>query len=209
MVAVANPRTERVLMTLASALAQHDDERVLATHIVTIPVQTALATVVENRKRIDAASEDLLTATKADAERFEVPIETKTIFSHRRFEEVFDTARTNNVDTVVMGYGGARFAGGRAEDALDELTHDLPCDFLVLDGQELDDVLVPTAGGDRPIFLQRLPAHCRKPLAWMCHYSMSWIGTIKRLGTNSFAIGRPVISYQTQRYMPKRVAWRQ
>jgi nucleotide-binding universal stress UspA family protein len=49
----------------------------------------------------------------------------------------------------VMGYGGAQLAGGRAEGALDEFTHDLPCDFLVLDGQELDlsDVLVPTAGG--------------------------------------------------------------
>ncbi|MEF8843770.1 MAG: universal stress protein [Haloarculaceae archaeon] len=55
----------------------------------------------------------------------------------------------SDADTVVMGYGGARFAGGRAEAALEELTHDLPCDFLVLDGQdlELSDVLVPTAGG--------------------------------------------------------------
>jgi nucleotide-binding universal stress UspA family protein len=62
---------------------------------------------------------------------------------------VFDAARTNEADTVVMGYGGAQFAGGRAEGALDELTHDLPCDFLVLDGYDLDlsDVLVPTAGG--------------------------------------------------------------
>jgi nucleotide-binding universal stress UspA family protein len=62
---------------------------------------------------------------------------------------VFDAARSNDADTVVMGYGGARFAGGRAEGRLDELTHDLPCDFLVLNGDDLDlsDVLVPTAGG--------------------------------------------------------------
>ncbi|MFW6435349.1 MAG: universal stress protein, partial [Halovenus sp.] len=75
--------------------------------------------------------------------------ETKTILSHRGLEEVFDAARSNDADTVVMGYGGARFAGGRAEGTFDELAHDLPCDFLVLDGQELDlsDVLVPTAGG--------------------------------------------------------------
>jgi nucleotide-binding universal stress UspA family protein len=48
-----------------------------------------------------------------------------------------------------MGYGGAQFAGGRAEGAIDELAHDLPCDFLVLDGDDLQltDVLVPTAGG--------------------------------------------------------------
>jgi nucleotide-binding universal stress UspA family protein len=64
-------------------------------------------------------------------------------------EEVFDAARTNDADTVVMGYGGTRFVGGRIEAAIDELTQDLPCDFLVLDGQDLSlsDVLVPTAGG--------------------------------------------------------------
>jgi amino acid transporter/nucleotide-binding universal stress UspA family protein len=149
MVAVSNPRTERALITLAGALAQHEGGRVLAAHIVTVPDQTTLATAAEHRDSIDATSQDLLAEAKSDAEAFDVPIETKTILSHRGFEEVFDAARSNDADTVVMGYGGAQFAGGRAEGALDELTHDLPCDFLVLDGQYLDlsDVLVPTAGG--------------------------------------------------------------
>ncbi len=55
----------------------------------------------------------------------------------------------HDADAVVMGYGGTRFVGGRIETAIDELTQDLPCDFLVLDGQDLSlsDVLVPTAGG--------------------------------------------------------------
>ena len=149
MVALANPRTESALITLASALAKHEGGRVLATHIATVPDQTALETAAANRDRIDATSESLLDAAKADAEAFDVPIETKTILSHRGIEEVFDAARTNHADTVVMGYGGTQFAGGRAEGTLDELAHDLPCDFLVLDGQELtlSDVLVPTAGG--------------------------------------------------------------
>jgi len=149
MVALANPRTESALVTLAGALAKHEGGRVLATHVVTVPDQTALSAAAENRDRIEASSEELLDAAKADAEAFDVPIETRTILSHRAFDAVFDAARTSDADTVVMGYGGARFAGGRAEAALEELTHDLPCDFLVLDGQELDlsDVLVPTAGG--------------------------------------------------------------
>jgi nucleotide-binding universal stress UspA family protein len=149
MVALANPRTESALITLAGALAEHEGGRVLATHIVTVPDQTALETAAENRARIDASSEELLSAATTDAEAFDVPIETRTILSHRGIEEVFDAARTHDADTVVMGYGGAQFAGGRAEGALDELTHDLPCDFLVLDGEELalSDVLVPTAGG--------------------------------------------------------------
>jgi amino acid transporter/nucleotide-binding universal stress UspA family protein len=149
MVALANPRTESALVTLAGALAKQAGGRVLATHIVTVPDQTALATAAENRDRIDDTSADLLDAAKTDAEAFDVPIETKTILSHRGLEEVFDAARTNDADTVVMGYGGTRFAGSGVRGPLDELTNDLPCDFLVLDGQELDltDVLVPTAGG--------------------------------------------------------------
>jgi amino acid transporter/nucleotide-binding universal stress UspA family protein len=149
MVALANPRTESALITLAGALAQHEGGRVLATHIVTVPDQTALETAADNREGIDATSEKLLADAKADAEKFDVPIETRTILSHRGFAEVFDAARSHNADTVVMGYGGAQFAGGRAESTLEELTHNLPCDFLVLDGQELhlSDVLVPTAGG--------------------------------------------------------------
>ena len=149
MVAVANPRTESALITLAGAVAQHKNGRVLAAHIVTVPDQTSLETASKNRARLETSSDKLLTAAKEDAEKFDVPIETKTILSHRGIAEVFDAARTNDADTVVMGYGGAQFAGGRAETTLDELTQDLPCDFLVLDGQELDlsDVLVPTAGG--------------------------------------------------------------
>lgn len=149
MVALSNPRTESALITLASALAKHEGGRVLATHIVTVPDQTALDTAAENRSKIDSSSEKLLTAAKAAGGALDVPIETKTILSHRGIEEVFDAARTNDADTVVMGYGGTQFAGGRAEGTLDELAHDLPCDFLVLDGQDLTptDVLVPTAGG--------------------------------------------------------------
>ena len=149
MVAVSNPRTESALITLAGAIAEHEGGRVLATHIVTVPDQTSLETAAENRTGLDQSSEELLAAAASDAEAFDVPIDTKTILSHRGIEEVFDAARTNDADTVVMGYGGTRFAGGRVEGSLDELTHDLPCDFLVLDGQRLDlsDVLVPTAGG--------------------------------------------------------------
>ncbi|ELZ47531.1 cationic amino acid transporter [Halorubrum coriense DSM 10284] len=149
MVAVSNPRTESALITLAGAIAEHESGRVLATHIVTVPDQTSLETAAENRTGLDQSSEELLSAAASDAEAFDAPIDTKTILSHRGIEEVFDAARTNDADTVVMGYGGTRFAGGRAEGSLDELTRDLPCDFLVLNGQRLDlsNVLVPTAGG--------------------------------------------------------------
>jgi nucleotide-binding universal stress UspA family protein len=149
MVALSNPRTETALVSIAAALAKQQQGTVLATHIVQVPDQTALSAAAENRERIDAESADLLAAARADAEAVGVPVETKTILSHRALAEVFDAARTNDADTVVMGYGGTRFAGGRIEGAVEELAHDLPCDFLVFTGEAFDPsrVLVPTAGG--------------------------------------------------------------
>jgi len=148
LVALANPRTESALVTLAGALAKQQGGRVLAIHIVQVPDQTALGAAAEN-DRIGAESELLLDAAKADAETMGVEVETKTVLSHRGIEEVFDAARTNDADAVVMGYGGTRLAGGRVEGSLDEIAHDLPCGFLVLNEREFDPsrVLVPTTGG--------------------------------------------------------------
>ena len=149
MVALANPRTEKSLMTLASAIAKAANGRILATHVVTVPNQTALDNASKHRDRIDRTSAALLEDINRRAASSEVPIETRTILSHRGLEAVFDAARTNEADTVVMGYGGTQFVGGRAEGTLAELTQDLPCDFLILDGSidDIDDVLIPTAGG--------------------------------------------------------------
>lgn len=49
-----------------------------------------------------------------------------------------------------MGWGRDRsWTAGRAEGAIDELAHDLPCDFLVLKdrGRDASRILLPTAGG--------------------------------------------------------------
>lgn len=150
MVALANPRTERALISLGATLARHRDGRVLATHVVTVPDQTPLEVAAEHRDRIDATADDLLADARADAATLGVPVETKTVLSHRGLGEIYDAARANDVDAVVMGYGGARFAGGRVESVVDELAANLPCDVLVLDGESFDpaEVLVPTDGGD-------------------------------------------------------------
>jgi nucleotide-binding universal stress UspA family protein len=61
--------------------------------------------------------------------------------------EVFDAAEDHEADLVVMGWGPD--SGGRVEGAVDELSSDLPCDFLVLKDRGFDPerVLIPTAGG--------------------------------------------------------------
>ncbi|WP_247009861.1 amino acid permease [Halorientalis litorea] len=150
MVPLANPAHETELITLASAIAKQRGGSVLATHIVTVPDQTALRSGADHIEKLDAESADLLAAAREDAETFDVPVETQTIISHRSYEEIFDAARSHDADLVVMGWGpDSHGSPGRAESAIDELAHDLPCDFLVFKDRGFDPerVLVPTAGG--------------------------------------------------------------
>lgn len=150
MVPLANPESEQELISLASSIAKQRDGRVIAVHIVQVPDQTPLASGAEHVEQLDAESDELLEKAREDAETLGVPIETHTILSHRSFEEVFDAARTHKADLTVMGWGpNSHGSPGRAESAMDELTHDLPCNFLVLKdrGFDPDRVLVPTAGG--------------------------------------------------------------
>jgi nucleotide-binding universal stress UspA family protein len=150
MVPLANPAHQHELITLASAIAKQRGGTVVATHIVTVPDQTPLARAAEQGERFDESSAELLDAAKADAETFDVPVETHTIYSHRQFEEVFDAATTYDADMVVMGWGAdAHGSPGRAESAMDEFVGSPPCDILVLRDRDFDAsrILVPTAGG--------------------------------------------------------------
>ena len=147
MVPLANPRTEEELLTLAGAIAKQRGGTIHAVHIVQVPDQTPLARGAAQIDRIDAESEKLLARARENAETFGAPLETHTILSHRSFEEIFDAARTFEADQVVMGWGP--HAHGRVESRVDELTHNLPCDFLVLKDRGFDPsrILLPTAGG--------------------------------------------------------------
>jgi len=150
MVPLANPEHEQDLITLASAIAKQRGGTVVATHIVTVPDQTALAGAAEKTDEIDATSERLMDSAREDAETFGVDVEAHTIISHKSFEAIFDAARTHDADQVVMGWGpDAHGSPGRAESALDELTEAVPCDFLVLRDRGFDPsrILLPTAGG--------------------------------------------------------------
>ncbi|MBX0294858.1 amino acid permease [Haloarcula nitratireducens] len=150
MVPLANPEHEKDLITLASAVAKQRGGTVVATHIVTVPDQTALAGAAERADEIDENSEQLLSSAREDAETFGVDVESHTIISHKSYEAIFDAANTYNADLVVMGWGpDSHGSPGRAESAIDELTEAVPCDFLVLRDRGFDpsNILLPTAGG--------------------------------------------------------------
>jgi amino acid transporter/nucleotide-binding universal stress UspA family protein len=150
LVPLANPDHETDLITLASAIAKRRGGVVDAVHIVTVPDQTSLDYASEHFDEKRAESRNLLEAAETDASTYGVPIEKTTIFSHRSFEEIFDAAREHKADLVVMGWGpDSHGSPGRIESGFDELTAELPCDFLALKDRGFDpeQILVPTAGG--------------------------------------------------------------
>jgi len=146
-VPISNPRTETDLISIAAAMARSRGGTVDAAHVVQVPDQTTLQAGADHLDDLSAESERLLAQAREDAETFDVDLETHTILSHRAFEEVFDAARRHEADLVVMGWSPSHPA--RAESRIDELTHDLPCDFLILRDRGWDPsrVLLPTAGG--------------------------------------------------------------
>jgi amino acid transporter/nucleotide-binding universal stress UspA family protein len=150
MVPLANPAHEKELITLASAIAKQRGGTVVATHIVTVPDQTALSAAADRSDEIDKTSQHLLENAREDAETFGVDVEAHSILSHKSYEAIFDAARTHTADLVVMGWGpDSHGSPGRAESAMDELTEAVPCDFLVLRDRGFDPsrILLPTAGG--------------------------------------------------------------
>jgi len=149
MVPLSNPETETDLIAIASAIAKQRGGTVDAVHIVTAPDQTSLEYARDHLNEFEEDYHDVLDSAVEDAGEFGVPVETRTIVSHRLFGEIFDAAEVHDVDLVLVGRGAARGAPGRVESALDELTRDLPCDVLVLEDRGFDpsSILVPTAGG--------------------------------------------------------------
>ncbi|SEL48367.1 amino acid permease [Haloferax larsenii] len=148
MVPLANPESEADLIKLAGSVAKARNGTLVGVHIEQVPDQTALESA---REEFDfAEADELLEQARIDADKLGVPIETHTVLSHRSFEEVFDAAETYNADLMVMGWGpDSHGAPGRAESAIEEMTHSLSYDVLVLKDRGFDPsrVLVPTAGG--------------------------------------------------------------
>ncbi|MDF9746464.1 formate/nitrite transporter family protein [Natrinema salsiterrestre] len=151
LVPISNPRTESTIVDLACRMASgHEHATVHAVHIVQMPGRTSMRYGAGQTERIVSESEQRMESVRQRAASYDVDFETSTVVSHRSFEDVFDTAERENADLVVLGWGDDRPWGqGRAEGRINELTSNLPCDFLILKDRDLDTsrVLLPTAGG--------------------------------------------------------------
>ncbi|MDZ5810396.1 universal stress protein, partial [Halorubrum sp. AD140] len=148
MVPITNPRTDGPIVELASQLASdHEDGLVHIVHVVQAPERMSLSA---GAGRIADVSEEGMAGLRETAEGYDVDVATSTVVSHRSFEEVFNMAQRTRPDAVLMGWGEDQlWSAARAERPIDELTNQLPCDFLILSESDLDTskVLLPTSGG--------------------------------------------------------------
>ncbi|GAB3705044.1 hypothetical protein GCM10028858_22070 [Halorubrum pallidum] len=148
MVPITNPRTDGQIVELASQIASdREDGLVHIVHVVQAPERMSLS---RDAGRIADVSEEGMEGLKATAEGYDVDVSTSTVVTHRSFEEVFNMARRTRPDAVLMGWGDDQlWSAARAERPIDELTNQLPCDFLILNDHELDTsrILLPTSGG--------------------------------------------------------------
>ncbi|WP_340102214.1 formate/nitrite transporter family protein [Salinibaculum salinum] len=149
-VPITNPRTEARLVEFACTLASNRDEAIVdVVHIVQMPQQSSQGYGVRQSRRIIGESEELMADMRGIADEYGVQCETSTVLSHRSFEEIFTVSKRKGADLVVMEWGeDGVWKAARADRPLDDLTRQLPCDFLVLKDRDLDTsrVLLPVVG---------------------------------------------------------------
>lgn len=150
MVPITNPRTDEPIVELAARLASSHDEGVVhIVHVVQAPERMSLSSGDAGQRIADVSAEGMANL-RSTATDYDVEVSTSTVVSHRSFEEVFNMARRTRPDAVLMGWGDDQlWSAARAERPIDELTNQLPCDFLILNEHELDTsrILIPTSGG--------------------------------------------------------------
>jgi nucleotide-binding universal stress UspA family protein len=148
-VPITNPRTESRLVEFACRLASAEDDPIVhVVHVVQTP-RLSRSYGVEQSRRIIEKSEASMADMRTIADDHGVACDTSTVLSRRSFEEIFSAATRKDADLVVMEWGeDGVWKAARADRPLDDLTRQLPCDFLVLKERALDtaNVLVPTVG---------------------------------------------------------------
>ena len=155
-VPITNPRTEQRLVEFACTLASDKENPIVhIVHVVQMPQQAGRGYGVKQSRRIIDESEELMDDVRSIAADHDVACDTSTVLSHRSFEEIFTAAKRKDADLVVMEWGDEGvWKAARADRPLDDLTRQLPCDFLVLKDRDLDTsrILLPTTG-DEPATL--------------------------------------------------------
>ena len=150
MVPISNPRTDSQIVEFACTLArEHENGSVHIVHIVQTPEKMDFRYGAQN-DRIIESSEVHLERLREVTTAYDISCETSTVVSHKPYDQIIRSAERIGPDVVVIGWEtDTPWVAGRPQSSLEELTSELPCDFVVLRARDLDGarILVTTAGG--------------------------------------------------------------
>jgi Formate/nitrite family of transporters len=150
MVPISNPRTDSQIVEFACTLArEHENGLVHIVHIVQTPEKMDFRYGAQN-DRIIESSEKHLERLREVTTAYDISCETSTVVSHKPYDQIIRSAERMSPDVVVIGWEtDTPWVAGRPQSSLEELTSELPCDFVVLRARDLDGarILVTTAGG--------------------------------------------------------------
>lgn len=164
LVPLANPETERSLLTLSAALAKASQARLHLIHVVTVPMQTSLEAGRMEFERERQDKETLLDTASRHAKERGVRARANAVVAHHVPTAILSAAGVEHADTVVMGWRGQIRSPRLRQTTVANVLHHVDTSVLALKDSGLENVkriLVPISGGPHA----RYGLHVAKDLA--------------------------------------------
>jgi amino acid transporter/nucleotide-binding universal stress UspA family protein len=147
LIPVADELQARLLGTLAAPIAKDKDGEVFALHVVRVPPQLSIT----DGRFFLKQGKPIVETVIAEAKSLDVPVNTMIRFGRNISQAIIETARERDSNLILLGWPGGTSSEGRAfGSVIDAVSKSPPCDVAMIrfrKREELETILVPTAGG--------------------------------------------------------------
>jgi CIC family chloride channel protein len=172
LVLLSNPKTAKMLMEMAVAIARDRDYEIEALHVIVVPRHKSLVEVPVKT----SMGERLLRQATSLGLAWQVPVHTQIRVAHDLSAAVLQTIESHHINLALMGWKGGRATPDWIfSRVVDTVLQQAACELILVksNGQtQFDRWLVPMAGGPnakRAIeLLPALTTLSHKPLVSLC-----------------------------------------
>lgn len=162
LVPLANPATAKSLLDLARVLTKQYGGEILALRVAVVPPQVPLE---QGRQQVERSWANLRSVISEERE-LEGSYHWLTRVARSVPQGILDTAREEEVALILLGWKGyTRSLGASMGPVIDTVIDTAACDVIVVKGEaweEVERILVPTAGGPHAPIAARLASDLSK-----------------------------------------------
>jgi uncharacterized hydrophobic protein (TIGR00271 family) len=162
LVPLANPATAKSLLGLARVLARQYGGEILALRVAVVPPQVPLE---QGRQQVERSWANLRSVIR-EVREMEGAYHWLTRVARSVPQGILDTAREEDVALILLGWKGyTRSLGASMGPVIDTVIDTAACDVIVVKGEaweEVERILVPTAGGPHAPIAARLASQLSK-----------------------------------------------